>query len=62
MAPYLYRYIDLFILSHKTIIFTRLDKLEDPFEGLSTKFLRDNAHIKTLEYELRQQQLFNRKN
>ncbi|MBC8882789.1 hypothetical protein H9X57_03530 [Flavobacterium piscinae] len=44
--PYLWKYYDLhrfiYLITKKKIFFTRLDNLDDPFEGLSTKFLRDN--------------------
>ncbi len=44
--PYLWKYYDLhrfiYLITKKKIFFTRLDNLDDPFEGLSTKFLRNN--------------------
>lgn len=63
-APYLYKYFDLhrfiYFISQRQLFFTRLDKLEDPFEGLSTRFLRDNAHIKALEHELETAKTFSK--
>lgn len=54
--PYLWKYYDLhkfiYLLTNQKIFFTRLDNLDDPFEGLSTKFLRDNHKNAKSEAEL----------
>jgi hypothetical protein len=47
---YLWRYLDLhkfinLLLDH-SLLFSRLDKFDDPFEGVATKLLRKNAEHK----------------
>ncbi|WP_269240293.1 DUF2971 domain-containing protein [Flavobacterium limnophilum] len=46
-SPYLWKYLDLhrfiYLLTEQKLFFTRLDKLEDPFEGVAIKILRDDA-------------------
>jgi len=48
-TPYLWKFFDLhrfiYLLTEKKLFFTRLDKLEDPFEGVATKFLRRDAEF-----------------
>ena len=43
----LWKYFDLhrfiYFLNEKQLFFTRLDKLEDPFEGVATRLLRRDA-------------------
>ncbi len=50
---FLWKYFDLhrfiYLLTKQELFFTRLDKLDDPFEGLSTRFLRSNLEISKLE-------------
>lgn len=50
---FLWKYFDLhrfiYLLTKQELFFTRLDKLDDPFEGLSTSFLRSNLEISKLE-------------
>lgn len=47
---YLWKYFDLhrfiYLITERKLYFTRLDKLEDPFEGVSTEFLRTEALAK----------------
>lgn len=66
-CPFLWKYFDLhrfiYLVTKQELFFTRLDKLDDPIEGLSTSFLRSNAELSKLESRaIRYEKLSNDKN
>jgi hypothetical protein len=60
---YLWKYFDLhrflYFITERKLYLTRLDFLEDPYEGTSTSYLRAKAQI---EYELNENKLKNENN
>ena len=52
-APFLWKYVDLhrfiYLLAEKKLFFTRLDKFDDPYEGIKTEYLRRDAKFAKIE-------------
>jgi hypothetical protein len=56
-APFLWKYFDLhrfiYLITENKLFFTRLDKFEDPYEGITTKLLRRDAKYSKLSLDVR---------
>jgi hypothetical protein len=55
-ATFLWKYIDLhrfiYLLTEQKLFFTRLDKFEDPYEGVATKLLRRDAKYSKVSLDI----------
>jgi hypothetical protein len=51
---FLWKYFDIhrfiYLITEQKLFFTRLDKFDDPFEGISTSFLRREALFSTMQF------------
>jgi hypothetical protein len=55
-APFLWKYFDIhsfiYLLMEEKLFFTRLDNLDDPYEGVATKYLREGAEYSKVSLEM----------